>query len=157
MRGLRSKTARKFDNIILFNNIFDYVYYCSIRLSMIEITLTRPLTIYNSLADKFSTFSRAKPSRSAARLVKIIRLNSFTFVWKCCNTSKSFRAFFVHCFCLKNDSFLSVFCKLRSFLSLFFSSNYQLCVVGLNAPRWLLYPILYQARSRLIIVKYIYI
>ena len=77
--------------------------------------------------EKFSTFfSRAKPLRSP----QLVKLNSFNFDWKRCNTSKGFRGLFVYCICSKNESFLSVFSK-AAFLSFtFFSSGYQLCVLG---------------------------
>ena len=73
---------------------------------MIEIIFTRPLTIYNSSEPINSAlFSRAKPLLSP----RLVKLNSFNFDWKRCNTSKGFRALFVYCICSKNDSFLSVF------------------------------------------------
>ena len=65
-------------------------------------------------ADKFSTFSRAKPLRSP----RLVKLNSFSFDRKLCNTSKGFCALFVDRICSKNDSFLSVFSK-AGFLSLY--------------------------------------
>ena len=94
---------------------------------MIEINFTRPLTIYKSSEPINSALlSRAKPLRSP----RPVKLNSFNFDWKRCNRSKGFRALFVYCICSNNDSFLSVFSK-AAFLSFnFFSSDFQLCVVG---------------------------
>ena len=84
---------------------------------MIEIIFTRPLTIYNSSEPINSAlFSRAKPLRSPRQ----VTLNSFSFDWKRCNTSKGFRAHFVYGICLKNDSFLSVFSKAAFVSSTFF-------------------------------------
>ena len=80
---------------------------------MIEIIFTIPLTIYNSSEPINSAlFSRAKPL-SSPRLVKV---NSFNFDWKRCNTSKGFRALFVYGSCSKNEYFLSDFSN-AAFLS----------------------------------------
>ena len=89
---------------------------------MIEISLTRPLTIYSS-SDPINSalFSRAKHLRSP----RLVKLNSFNFERKRCNTSKGFRALFVQCICSKNDSFLLVFSK-AAFLSLIFSFRFSI-------------------------------
>ena len=59
---------------------------------MIEIIFTKPLTIYNSLETINSAlFSRAKP----LCFPQLVKLNSFSFDLKRCNTSKGLRALFV--------------------------------------------------------------
>ena len=84
---------------------------------MIEIIFTRPLTIYNSSEPMNSAlFSRAKPLRSP----RLVKLNSFNFGWKRCNTSKGFRALFIYFICSKMIPFFRFSLKQRSFLSLFF-------------------------------------
>ena len=83
---------------------------------MIEIIFTTPLTIYDrSEQINSALFSRAKPIRSP----RLVKLNSFNFDWKRCNTFKGFRALFVDCICSKNDSFFSVLSK-AEFLSFIF-------------------------------------
>ena len=87
------------------------------------------MTIYNSSKPiNWAVFSKAKPLRSP----RLVQLTSFKFDQKRCNTSKSFRPFFVYCIWSTIDSFFSVF-SIAAFLSFTaFSSDSQLCVVGFN-------------------------
>ena len=82
-------------------------------LAMIEIIFMRPPTIYNSSElINSALFSRAKPLCSP----RLVKLNSFNFDRKRCNTWKGLRVLFVYCICSKNDSYLLVFSK-AAFLS----------------------------------------
>ena len=94
-------------------------------LAMIEIIFMRPLTIYNSSElINSALFSRVKPLCSP----RLVKLNSFNFDRKHCNTSKGFRVLFVYCICSKNDSYLSVFSKAAFLSFLFFPLHSQLYI-----------------------------
>ena len=61
--------------------------------AMIEIIFTRPMTIYNSSEPiNRAAFSKTKPLRCP----RLVKLNSFNFDQKRCNTWKGFRALFVY-------------------------------------------------------------
>ena len=91
---------------------------CSIRLSNDRTVFTRPLTIYKSSESINSAlFSRANPLRSP----RLVKLNSFNFDQKRCNTHrKVFAPFLFIAFARKMIPFIRFSLKLRSFLSLFF-------------------------------------
>ena len=64
------------------------------------------MTIYNNSEPiNRAAFSKTKPLRSP----RLVKLNSFNFDQKRCNTSKGFRALFVYYIWSENDFFLSVF------------------------------------------------
>ena len=136
---------------------------------MVEIIFTRPLTIYNSLEPINSAlFSRAKPLRSP----RLVKLHSFSFGWKRCNTSKGLRALFVFLeFARKMIPFfrfsltftfffrLSPLCRrvFNKTMILLGLAGYEMMITNsaLRALR-LLYIISYPSRPRRIIVIYIF-